>query len=250
MKKIKKNLLILSLFVFFIKTVTAQNKILVAKYSLFPYSEEYFERDKDKPKDFQSFALAMRKTLEYQYTLMIDEKNKQAVFYLDTLIVRKVKGKEDFWTEAENKMSYAFRKRDGFYAKESLFQSELYLFANKSFNYEWDIRNETKKINGITCQKAISNLKGNKVIAWFAKDIPVSYGPLNYWGLPGLIVQVENFFSTVTLTDLKYSDNSLLFKEKMNLYESKYNASKKSNQTELFPFLLSKGALIKQLKRP
>lgn len=246
----KKSLLILLLLVFFVKTIGAQNKILVAKYSLFPYSEEYFERDKDKPKDFQSFSLAMRKTLEYQYTLMIDEKNKQAVFYQDTLIVRKVKGKEEYWTEAENKMPYAFRKSDGFYANESLFQSDLYLFADKSFKYEWDIKNETKKINGITCQKAISNLKGNKVIAWFSKDIPVSYGPLNYWGLPGLMVQVENYFSTITLTGLKYSDDNLLFKEKMNLYDSKYNTNKKNNQTELLPFLLSKGALIKQLKKP
>ncbi|WP_083917653.1 GLPGLI family protein [Riemerella columbina] len=250
MKK-SKFLVVIMFFYFlgFIHAQNKQNKIVVAQYSLFPYSEEYLsvgaENSTQKNKDFN---LALRKTLEFKYTLLLNESTKQSVFYLDSLVTRKVKGKEDFWIEAESKMPYAFKKGDYFYAKEEVFGKEVYLISDKSFSYEWEIKNEVKKINGISCQKAISNIKGNKVIAWFTKDIPVSYGPLNYWGLPGLIVQVENFFSTITLTSIKYSNDTLFFEEKFSKYEKEYNQRKNESEVKLPIFLIKKASLIEQLK--
>ena len=45
-----------------------------------------------------------------------------------------------------------------------------------------------------------------KVIAWYTPEIPVSFGPSNYWGLPGLILEIsdgENILlcSKVTLSN-------------------------------------------------
>ena len=33
--------------------------------------------------------------------------------------------------------------------------------------------------------------KEKKVTAWYTPDIPVNVGPLNYWGLPGLILEIQ-----------------------------------------------------------
>lgn len=53
----------------------------------------------------------------------------------------------------------------------------------------WDITGETKTIAGYECIKATVDFRGRKWIAWFAPDIPLSYGPWKLHGLPGLIIQ-------------------------------------------------------------
>lgn len=56
--------------------------------------------------------------------------------------------------------------------------------------YSWDITTETKEILGKSCTKAI--LKDNSsIVAWFTTEIPVSFGPMGYYGLPGLILQMK-----------------------------------------------------------
>jgi GLPGLI family protein len=74
------------------------------------------------------------------------------------------------------------------------------------FLYEWTITKETKIIDGYTCYKAISPLytDGKKiedtkfnVIAWFTPKIPVPYGPNGYGGLPGLILELQKYASTI-----------------------------------------------------
>lgn len=67
-------------------------------------------------------------------------------------------------------------------------------------NQEWIISNESKKIDNFNCYKAtkIEKFKNRKnedaeitITAWFCADIPYSYGPIMYNGLPGLILEVE-----------------------------------------------------------
>lgn len=56
----------------------------------------------------------------------------------------------------------------------------------------WEYTNETKTINGFTCQKAIR--KTNETvyqIVWFAPDIQVKANIMNIQNLPGLAVEVE-----------------------------------------------------------
>jgi len=64
-------------------------------------------------------------------------------------------------------------------------------FIEESKQTEWKVTNETKKIGKYTVYKAIRNELGNRgiKIAWFAPEIPVSVGPLDSYGLPGLILQ-------------------------------------------------------------
>ncbi|WP_297332016.1 GLPGLI family protein [Flavobacterium sp.] len=102
---------------------------------------------------------------------------------------------------------------------------------------QWKMLNETKKIGDYTCYKATAevpvdrsnmmNYKPKKgaeeamkekseeelkktnfmdmvempdtktITAWYAPEIPVSQGPENYWGLPGLILEVSDDKTTI-----------------------------------------------------
>ena len=69
---------------------------------------------------------------------------------------------------------------------------------------DWEVTNETQEILGYTCKKAIlktsffhkDKMKKYKVqvFAWFTKEIPYSYGPNNYNGLPGLVLKYEDIY--------------------------------------------------------
>ncbi|MFP3599528.1 GLPGLI family protein [Chryseobacterium sp. SIMBA_029] len=57
-------------------------------------------------------------------------------------------------------------------------------------NFNWKTTDSTKIINELKVQKAEANFGGRKWIAWFAGEIPLSYGPYKFNGLPGLIIQI------------------------------------------------------------
>ena len=56
----------------------------------------------------------------------------------------------------------------------------------------WQISNETQTIVGYQCQKATCSFRGRNYTAWFTVDIPLSYGPWKFCGLPGLILKVQD----------------------------------------------------------
>ncbi len=63
------------------------------------------------------------------------------------------------------------------------------------------IDEETKLINGYLCKKAIRKrseindaglAKKSELIAWFCPEIPFSFGPERFEGLPGLVIECNN----------------------------------------------------------
>ncbi|MGQ2118526.1 GLPGLI family protein [Ornithobacterium rhinotracheale] len=55
---------------------------------------------------------------------------------------------------------------------------------------KWQLQKDQKEILGYAVQKATTQYGGREWEAWFAKDIPLSYGPYVFNGLPGLILEV------------------------------------------------------------
>ncbi|MGM0636643.1 MAG: GLPGLI family protein [Bacteroidota bacterium] len=69
-----------------------------------------------------------------------------------------------------------------------------------NFNYyiEWELKEEYREILGFKCQKAVAkNVDYSQSdalhypIAWFTPEIPLSFGPRGFNGLPGLILGLE-----------------------------------------------------------
>ena len=99
---------------------------------------------------------------------------------------------------------------DQTYLQEQEMMGKEYLVKDKSEPFEWELSEETKKIGNYTAQKAsftkivdsrqfstgmteMENVKDTlQVTVWFTPEIPVSHGPENYFGLPGLILEVQN----------------------------------------------------------
>ncbi|NIF04879.1 GLPGLI family protein [Chryseobacterium sp. Tr-659] len=57
---------------------------------------------------------------------------------------------------------------------------------------EWKILPEKEKIGEYNTQKATTNYGGRSWTAWFTTDILFQDGPYKFYGLPGLIVKIED----------------------------------------------------------
>lgn len=55
----------------------------------------------------------------------------------------------------------------------------------------WETQDSTKNILGYECFLATTDYHGRKWEAWFAPEVPVSDGPWQFCGLPGLIMEAE-----------------------------------------------------------
>jgi GLPGLI family protein len=135
-----------------------------------------------------------------------------------------------------------------FFGKEFLVQDSLP-------KWDWKLDGETKKIGNYTCYKAtiliavseedkneyekIKNKKGDEktqfitviepkdktITAWYTPEIAISQGPEKYWGLPGLILEVNDGKKIILCSKIILNP-----KEKIEI--KKPNKGKKVNQKE------------------
>lgn len=71
------------------------------------------------------------------------------------------------------------------------FMGRLFLIESQADTLQWKMTGNNKTIAGYNCMEATTELKENKIVAWFAPEIPVSTGPGTLHGLPGLILGVD-----------------------------------------------------------
>ncbi|MBA9073797.1 GLPGLI family protein [Flavobacterium gossypii] len=111
-------------------------------------------------------------------------------------------------------------------SEEDFFGKE-FLITDSLPNWNWQLMNETKKIGNYTCYKAVSVIpvtkedmeeyekmkkkksegatqlftvsepKERTITVWYTPEIPISQGPGEYWGLPGLIMEVNDATTVV-----------------------------------------------------
>ena len=116
---------------------------------------------------------------------------------------------------------YKNTKEKRFTSKRDMFGKE-FLVKDKLEKIEWELTQETKKIGHYSCNKATSTRtapgrrmmdgNGNETVgepreiittAWYTPEIPVSNGPDTYWGLPGLILEVNNGSTVLICTKVE-----------------------------------------------
>ena len=120
--------------------------------------------------------------------------------------------------------------------------SKRFLVIENMDQLQWEMGMETKKIGNYTCYKATmvkedtnidwgsifsrrrnetkkdsiktSENKPEKkmltVTAWYAPQIPVSSGPDKYWGLPGLILELNAGRTTMLCTEVSINSDEVL----------------------------------------
>ncbi|AZA47901.1 GLPGLI family protein [Chryseobacterium carnipullorum] len=63
---------------------------------------------------------------------------------------------------------------------------------SEDLKFNWNILNDKQKIGEYNAQKATTEFGGRKWTAWFSTDLPFQDGPYKFFGLPGLIVKIED----------------------------------------------------------
>jgi len=133
------------------------------------------------------------------------------------------------------------------FANENEFSGKNFLIKGDLTSYDWKMEEETKMIGQNLCFKATTVIqrpaaqefrfgrgRGNNnsdeeteenqepvmedviVTAWYTLDIPVNHGPGDYWGLPGLILEVNDGTTIILCTKIVMNP-----KEKVEISEPK-----------------------------
>lgn len=92
---------------------------------------------------------------------------------------------------------YYTNNRENIIINQKTFSGQEFLIEIPVFG--WKLSQEQKKIGNYLCHKAttIKYLEGRngkierKVIAWYSLEIPYNFGPKEYSGLPGLILELQ-----------------------------------------------------------
>jgi GLPGLI family protein len=86
---------------------------------------------------------------------------------------------------------------------------------------QWEITSESKQIDLYQCYKATYNfeylarnnkMKTKVITAWFAPSLPYPYGPKNYYGLPGLILELTEGDITFIVSQIDLYDAEIEIK--------------------------------------
>ena len=75
-----------------------------------------------------------------------------------------------------------------------LFENKTYLIKDSLKNLDWTITKEKRNIAGFDVLKATTTMDDKyktEVTAWYAPKLNFKNGPDEFWGLPGLILEIE-----------------------------------------------------------
>lgn len=107
----------------------------------------------------------------------------------------------------EKKDIYVFRNLSSVKLIHSTSRNNIDYKVEESLpDFNWQLHNEEKLINGLTAKKATTNFRGRHYTAWYIPSIPLPYGPWKFGGLPGLIADVYDDFYTFrwSASSIKY----------------------------------------------
>ena len=212
----KRTFTILSLFLFFgigLQTAFAQGFTGRAYYKSSSSFSIKMDSTKMAPEQMAQIQASLKKQMEQNYVLSFNqtESTWKKEESLGGGPATASAGGAVFMVASSGEGSTLYKNiADQSYVQEREVMGKEYLIQEKSEPFEWELSGETKKVGSYTAQKAsftkivdskrfstgmteMENVKDTlQVTVWFTPEIPVSHGPENYFGLPGLILEVQN----------------------------------------------------------
>lgn len=175
-------------------------------------------------------AARLKNRLEKTYTLTF---NMQESMFLEEEKIDAISGATDSWGGYFSRGDQYKNVKDIKLIQSQEFYGKRFLVKDNLYKIDWKMGTETKKIGTYTCYKAKAfvpttqlkwfsfswgDLRNNSnsgkegeenpeenmtvVEAWYAPQIPVAQGPAEFWGLPGLILEVSADNTTLLCTEV------------------------------------------------
>lgn len=199
---------------------------------------KYCENRIVKSDKLSEMPLEIKKiALKKNYYILTINSNKGISYYTNDSLTKNIEGQFENEKRNENddvieittiKTNTTIRNIEKFYYKDISKNIMLFEFFNGDQlfqgddtlqNWNWEIIEEQKTIEGYLCKKATSNWLGYNFTAWFTEDIPVNSGPEKFDGLPGLIlyvgtpyyeysaVSIETIYNNVEISKPNFQNN-------------------------------------------
>lgn len=119
-----------------------------------------------------------------------------------------------------SKGKYYFNNKKKLLLRESNIYDSYTLIKSTPNSEDWTLTKETKQIGDYLCYKAIKikrkvNNSGEhsfEVEAWYSPEIPVPFGPNEFNGLPGLILELRDSHYTFYIKKITLGGNDIEIK--------------------------------------
>lgn len=211
LKNKKMKIKIAYLFLFVCNFLAAQSGVVKYNFQGLAYDKASIKDDIDAYLS-QIVDYANKQEFELSFS-----KNRSSFVYLD-----RMKDDLNFNVKIENIAKSLHTSKNvfvDFHEKvEITQQNDGTLVKTNLIPLQWEISTDSKKIGNYLCYKAIlktkfvnksGEMKVKECIAWFAPSLPYSYGPKNFSGLPGLILEISENQKTFMATNIELFDKEI-----------------------------------------
>jgi GLPGLI family protein len=184
----------------------------------------------------KDIAIRLKNRLEKEFILTFD---KEASLFIEEEQLDAISGATDSWgknfSAGENYKNVKINSQ----IQQQEFYGKKFLIKDVLQPIDWTLGSATKKIGNYICYKATTfiptddllwysfswsrmrkpeeanesdevsetQVEVTQVEAWYTPQIPVRHGPSDYWGLPGLILEVSAGDTTMMCTKIVLNPN-------------------------------------------
>ncbi len=153
--------------------------------------------------------------------------NTNESLFIEEVKVDAISGATDSWGANFSRGEQYKNVSDNKLVQAQEFYGKRFLVKDSLQHIEWKMGSEIKQIGGYTCFKATAilpitelqwfnfswndltniqkendNVELTEIEAWYTLQIPVKHGPAEFWGLPGLILEVSAGNTTLLCSEI------------------------------------------------
>ncbi|ULC59301.1 GLPGLI family protein [Flaviramulus sp. BrNp1-15] len=160
----------------------------------------------------------LRKQFQQEYTLTFNK--NESIYKREEKLQTPQPAQSGFRIQIAQGSDIMYKNiKENRYTNKTEIFGKLFLIKDTLNNIEWQLVNETKNIGDYTCFKAVFNeefttqtlteegeietvTKPRTTTLWYTPQIPINNGPAEYYGLPGLILEVNDGDLTLVCTKI------------------------------------------------